>query len=626
MSDKVKCSGCGFANDTDALRCGQCNVLTIKDISNFSLTGAEANDDTIAFFDHLNRMITGIVRKANATSWQVRGKDEARLARVLGRIQSELPADQFQLLIYGVEARLLNLKSSGRDVVRRVVRSVLAGVAGPAEAAPCATPLRVSVEVAANPVEPLVVLSLKAKRHRDARLSDVQVLAQVDEGLGEVIKVLPISKTEQSMEEVEERNFSYQVRLQGAGEAVVSVKVRLRCAGDTRDRTCACAYHSAFRWHVGVDGRNKTVVYQLQVIEPDTSIVRVAFGQGDETERSTLDDEGEEDGSIGRLRFDLPLFLDVDRIKSQANTLYGEAPGLVSVGDGRARAGHFLVSAGDQRRVLFVLLDDTLSLGRSARNHIVTRVGRLNRDERHWEFVSSRHGRLRWMGPSEGAFLADGLEPGEGSTNKTEIRRGGRRRFPLDGGSKHLETMDRIEVPRLAGNVEKPYALYFHDHRTWDSKQPTGKTICLTLDPDPAMHEIIQPARPYLYAWLPEADHELLVGSTSNTAVELPGVGAEQAFRLLRDEAGHLYVSPCSGVEMVHERAGVVRTLRAHAWYQLAGEDVLRCGEAELTYAIHQDMDEPDPNLGLCYPGDRGPFGPPEEFRDLLLPLMVPAE
>ncbi|MDP7114723.1 MAG: hypothetical protein QGH45_22305 [Myxococcota bacterium] len=622
----MKCSGCGFMNDAEAQRCGQCNEpLPIGDLSNFSLTGAEAADETIAFFDHVNLMITDIVRKANATNWQVRGKDEARLARVLGRIQSELPADQFQLLTYGVEARLLKLKSSGRDVVRRVVRSVLAGVAGPAEAAPCSTPLRVSVDVAANPSEELVVLTLKANRHPDARLSDVEVLAFAEEGVEDVIKIVPPQKTKMSMEEVEERNFSYQVALKGAGEAKVRVQVRLGCTGDTKDRICACAYHSEFRWHVGVDGRNKTVVYQLQVIEPNTSIVRVAFGKGDEAERTTLDDEGEGDG-IGRQQFALPLFLDIDHFETQASALYDGAPGLVSPGDGRVRAGHFLVEAGDQRRVLFVLLDDTLSLGRSDRNHIVTRVGRLNRDEKHWGFVSKRHGRLRWMGPSEGAFLADGLESGEGSTNKTEIRRGGRRRFPLDGGSKHLETMDRIEVPRLAGNVERPYALYFHDHRTWDRKQPTGKTICLTLDPDRAMHEIIQPERPYLYAWLPEADHELLVGSTSYTAVELPGVGAEQAFRLLRDEAGHLYVSPCSGVKMVHERAGVERALRPHAWYQLAGEDVLRCGEAELTYAIHQDMDESDPNLGLCYPGERGPFGPPEEFRDLLLPLMVPAE
>lgn len=619
--EPMDCPACGHPNPAGGKQCHGCRQpLPITPLAGFTLTEAGAKEATVAQFEHVGAMVREFAGRVRAPTDQLLGRDEARLHRVLSRLAAELGEKEFRLFTWSLGSRLGRLQSPGRDVVRRAVHSVVRAVATPRDSGCPGQPVFLQAEFEPNVRQNLALLTLIVERLPGAPISRAEVEIQAPQGIERVIKVVPPEETSTSLVEVTKRRFPFQVELHGSGTARLPVRVRLSCREEGADRTCACCYRTQFLWQVGVDERHRTVVNKLQVIEPDTSIVRVDFG-GAADERTTLDEEDDDaNQTLSRqARFDLPLSLDVPALKRQSDELYGSSPAMVPTGDTRIRAAHFLVRAGDRRRILFVLLDEALTLGRSQRNHVVTRYGGLG-DERHWSFVSRRQAELRWRGVAEGSMLTDGF--GAPSTNPTRVRRKNHK-HDLQGKSMRVVHGDQFQIPPRGGDVQHPYLLDLRAAHTWDLRKRELRVLSQIIAPAAGVHRPLEHAQPFLYCWLPAADHEALVGFHPDLAARLPGPGPDQAFRLLRDERGHLFVSPCSGVSLTLTRGSLTRTLQPHAWYYLADEDELRCGEATLTFNVHPHVGDDPPDLGGCYLGERGPFDPPDDFRAMLLALMV---
>lgn len=622
ISEPMDCEVCGYFNPAGSRKCGGCRQpLPIGDLAGFSLVGVGAKTGTVKAFERVGAMLRGFGNQLKAPTDQLPGREEARLHRVLSRLAAELEDREFRLLTWAIASRLQGLKSPGRDVIRRAVRSVVRDVSAPRPHNCPGQPVFVRAEFEPNVRQNLALLTLTVERRPGTSISSAEVEILANPAIERVIKVVPPADTRLSLVEVVRDSLTFQVELHGSGTASLPVRIRLSCTEESADCHCACCYRTEFRWQLGVDDRNRTVINKLQVIEPDTSLVRVDFGGAPE-ERTTLDDDDDDDASrtlSRQARFDLPLSLDLQALEEQSDELYGASPAMVPWGGAGIRACHFLVRAGDRRRVLFVLLDDALTLGRSQNNHVVTRYGGLG-DEKEWGFVCRRHAGLSWHGDNEGTVLTDGFDGS--STNPTRVRRG-RRTFDLFLQSMPVVHGDRFHIPPKGGDVKHPYVLDLRAAHTWNPKKRQLRVLGQVLAPTSGMHRPLEHERPYLYCWLPSAGHEALVGFHPDLAAKLPGPGPDQVFRLLKDERGHLFVSPCSGISLTLTRGSLTRNLVSHAWYYLADEDELRCGDTTLTFNVHPHVGDDPPDLGGCYPGTRGPFDPPDDFRAMLLTLMV---
>jgi len=631
-TDPMDCPVCAEHNVAGRTHCVACRQpLDLGDLTGFSLLKAGGNAGTNKYLERVSGMVRDLGRTVRAPSEQVPGRDEARLHRVLSRLAAELDEGEFGLLLRGVASRLCVLPPGGRGVVSRAVQGVIRGVCGQVRGECSARPVRLHVEFEPGVGDVLSLLTLHVERPPEHPISMVDIEIPTSRKLARVIKVVPPEEgTSLSLAERLDASLDFQVELHASGEARMPVRVRLSCLEGDEDSHCTCGYQGTFLWKVGVDERNQTVVKQMQVIEPDTSIVKVYFG--DDDERPTLDGD-EDEPPPSRVRFELPLSIDVPELVARSDAHYGSTPALAPAGGTPIRAGHFLVRAGQRRRILFVLLDPVLTLGRSQTNHVVTRYGGLG-DEGDWVFVSRRHADLAWRGDAEGAVLTDGYN--DESTNPTQVKRQ-HIEYDLRLQSMRVVHGDELHIPPLGGDVKHPYVLELRTAHRWAPREEKTerrverraarkwdqRVIGHALAPAPDVHVPLGHERPFIYAWLPGPSHEALVGFHTDLGARLPGPGPDELFRLLRDDRGFLFVSPCSGVTLTLTRGQITHTLRTHAHYYLANADVLRCGETSLTFKVHPHVGDEPPDLGRRYKGKRGPFDPPDDFRAMLLTLMV---
>lgn len=662
MSDLVTCPSCGNQNEAGAVECARCfKSIGQMESEPFELDQrADVEQDTLVYADDLAGILESLSGRVRGANGVLRGIDEARLVRVLERMRSVLGTDQFTLLRRFAEAQLDSMLDERQAGLRAAIIGALRWVEAGGTGESCIEPVKVSVELEPDAPQNLTDLKLIVTR-ATRRIQRASVSIDCDPEFADVIKVRPPPNPDQSLAVVRSRTFTFPVMLRGTGRALLPVTLHLTCNKGTGGGACSCCYQALIQWRIGADQRKKVVINKVEVMRPDTSIIRVNFDRDaveddvDEDDRDTLDGEvpvrGRGKGS-SRTRFDLPLYLDVPALEGRIDALYGRVHDCKQ-GRSRVRASHFLVrsAAGegepedavrDARRVFFVLLDDDLHVGRSHDNHVVTRPGRLNADESHWEFVGRKHARLQWDADENAVRIRDGYLRTSGekpawrkSTNGTGVKRDRIDLPKLLGDAAWLEDWDQVRIPLEEGSVEFPYQLEFR--RLCSGYTATGdpQTLGLVLEPAPHVHEALQAAPPYVYAWLPAPAHEALVGSGPGVSVRIPSLDRAHAFRILRDATGYLCVSPCTGVELRLDGTSRQRRylrskpLSPHVWYCLGDGDRLTCGGTTLEFHSHPATEAaPVPDLGGCYPSPdgRGPFKPPEDFRDLLLPLMVSAE
>ncbi len=669
----VKCPNCDALNDVGVEECVGCHK-PLRGVESVPFLLEECDGvrtRTIIYAGDLGEILGELIERLHGASAVLRGVDEARLARVLDRMRADLGPEQFALLRRYAEGVLEDRIDERQEGLRIAVTDMLHWVDGGGPGGRCVEPVKVSVEMEHDTPDNLTDLQVTVTRQRSS-VRKARISIECDPLFRRVIQIGSPEKEEQALVAVRSRSFVFPVELHGRGRPRLPVKVHLSCERGRGRTPCSCCYKALIRWRIGADQRQEVTINKVEVLRPDSSLIRVDFDRDAfQAERDTLDGETPRKKTPERIRFDLPLYLDCPAVQERVGGGFGTEPDCRD-GGAMVRGGHFLVqrtnrgedgdgepAGGDaasraDRRVFFVLLDEKLRLGRSHQNHIVTRYGRLNADESHWGFVSKKHAQLEWDRKEDAVRLKDGREgrseTGEPvwkySVNGTRPRREGVHLHKLGGSQDNvdlgeedailLDDEDQIRIPPRGGSVESPYELDFREFRSGRSGSGGRQhALAYVLAPSPYVHEALQPAPPYLYAWLPDERHEILVGSGPGVSVQIPSLDAVHAFRIHRDAAGYLYVSPCTGVEVKlrgrsrqrkHIRS---RTLAPHVWACLGDYDELTCGTTKLTFRRHSATERTlVPDLGACYRSRRGPgpFQPPEDFRDLLLPLMVPAE
>lgn len=130
---------------------------------------------------------------------------------------------------------------------------------------------------------------------------------------------------------------------------------------------------------------------------------------------------------------------------------------------------------------------------------------------------------------------------------------------------------------------------------------------------------------PYRHVWLPRPGHEATVGTEPWAAVPLPGLDRPVSMRLLRDDAGQVFVSPATGA-VVTLNGEQDRPLTPHVWYQLGTGDQIECGEVEIVFGVHQTAADDEPQFVAFYERTHAFYSGPDEFKFLIWPLIVPAE
>ena len=632
MSDTVTCSECKKPFPVGTLSCDQCDApLPIGDLSEFTLLETDATPETIDLADYFAGYVDELERTVQASNGQVPADHEALLGQLLGAVRDYLPAEEYSYLVLAIEAYLLGLDEPGREVIRRSVRSVVAGVDPRRNQGACQRPLAVAVRVRPHTDETLSKLDLILRRKIKRPIQRVHVELPVDRGLGSVVKVVKTGKTARKkpkLVQATSQTLEYNVELHANGEVVIPVTVQAECKKGRDGRACRCCFRGEIPWEIRSAVSGKQVSHSNVVVNHGQMVNRYK-----PEDNETL----AEDAPKPRTHFELDLSLDIETLRANL-----EASSKLRPFDGRlakdrpVRGGHFLVRSGEHRRVVFLDMDRDLTLGRSHRNHLVTRYGSLNAGEQAWGFVSKHHAVLSWTTPEDAPRLRDGVDGS--STNHTEVTRGWQSTV-LEGEVKRLRHQDLIKIPAEQGQVEHPYKLVYREviahlpdgpnaDEANEERPRRKRRLCGLLAPLPDVHSSIQREPPYLHVWLPEDGSEVLVGSHPDVAIPIPGTGVDQAFRVLRNEAGQPFVAPCSDVEVQLERKGRAHSLRPHVWSHLVDKDRLRVGDAEIEFRGHTHRGDRVPDMSACYKNNNGPgpFQTPADFRLLLLPLLVAAE
>jgi len=619
------------------------------------------DEDRLAYEDTLVELIGDLSARAPGANGVIRGVDEYRLVRVLETIRAELGREAFCQLREFLESWLESELDERQIGLRVAVLRVLEHVEAEETLGRCRRPVKVEMELDSIADGNLTTIRAYVTR-TGAPIDEVSVSMDAPSRFKRVIQIEAPEEPAKPLLASRTRVFSFDVELHGKGAPVLGATVRLKCNRGARGPSCACCYRGAFRWTIRADDQAKPVIWNVEVLKNESSVVELNFPRDLELGASQAASAGGDAIALGSQtspgRFGLPLSLDIPAILDRASELFGKTRECQE-GQTRVRGGHFRVGSdgastdlgtggSDSHRVLFVLFDHILHLGHSEKNHLVARPGALNEPKEHWRDVSRKHATLTWTPDNDAVRLSDGCahrESGElqwrTSTNGTGLVREGTIHPKLGGGDRglspgeeesyRLEDGDRVVLPFETSDIPFPYKLDVAMYTLGYTRTGDAGKLAIVISPPDEIHQSIQPRSPYSYVWLPAATHEALVGAGPGVVVRIPSMRVDHAFRLLRDRDGHLFVCCCEGADVTLRGRSRRRRhfesvqLAPHRWYCLGDRDELRCGDAVLTFRRHAASDKARvPSLPGCYasrtePGsfDTKGFGP------LLLPLMV---